>query len=452
MSETKPKPRVLIVDFNERTRAATATALASFDLPISQVETGSEALDKMAEAPFDIVLLEVNLPDMDGIEVLDRIRASYPQTLVLMITDLPSIEGTTTSIQLGALDYLVRPFRGEVLCKLIANALDKFYRQETEGRSARERGQDPLEEIIGKSPAIRELKSKLEKVSATESTVLITGESGTGKDLIAKTIHGLSQRARNDFIPVDCSALVESLLESELFGHVKGAFTGADGNKLGLFELANQGTFFFDEISNLSYNIQCKLLRVIQEREFRKVGSQKRQQLDIRILCASNRDLMKAVEKGTFRNDLYYRINVVPIHLPPLRERSEDIPLLLDHFFERHRRHTCGSHNGEGFSEEALEMLTSYPWPGNVRELQHLVEQLLVLGNGDLIRPEHLPTTVAQRRGVFNIYAEDLPLEEMEKRYIRFILHRTRGIRQQAANILGINRKTLAAKIKKYGL
>jgi len=289
------------------------------------------------------------------------------------------------------------------------------------------------------------------RIAETDSTVLISGESGTGKDLIARAIHELSPRAHNDFVPVDCSSLVESLLESELFGHVKGAYTGADGHKAGLFEMANKGTFFFDEISNLNINTQCKLLRVLQEREFRRVGSQHRQKLDIRVLSASNRDLLKAVEKGTFRNDLYYRINVVPIHLPPLRARTEDIPLLLVHFLTQYNI-TCNRHV-QGFSDEAMEMLVAYPWPGNVRELQHIVEQILVLDDCEYIDLKSLPPVISQRRGTFNLSSEnDLSLEEMEKRYIQFVLRRTKGIRQQAADILQINRKTLSAKIKKYDI
>lgn len=298
---------------------------------------------------------------------------------------------------------------------------------------------------------MRRLNAKVRRVAATDSTVLITGESGTGKDLVARKIHDLSPRATNDYVPVDCSALVESLLESELFGHVKGAFTGADGHKAGLFELANEGTFFFDEVSNLSLKIQAKLLRVIQEREFRRVGSQQRQRLDIRILAASNHDLAKAVHRGTFRNDLYYRINVVPIHIPPLRERSEDIPLLVEYFLNNYSHQR--NYKVNKFSEEAMDMMVAYPWPGNVRELKHLIEQILVLEDCDYVRPEHIPPVISQRRGVFNITSEgDLSLEEMEKRYLRFVLRRTKGIRHQAADILQINRKTLSAKIKKYGL
>jgi transcriptional regulator with PAS, ATPase and Fis domain len=281
--------------------------------------------------------------------------------------------------------------------------------------------------------------------------VLITGESGTGKELVARAIHNLSPRADREFVAVDCSALVESLLESELFGHVKGSFTGALQTKHGLFELANYGTFFFDEIANLSLNIQAKLLRVIQEREFMQVGSQKRIKLDIRIIASCNQDLREAIKTGAFREDLYYRLSVVPIPLPPLRKRDGDISLLADHFL---RKHAQKSHREiKGFSTRALKMLSDYSWPGNVRELEHTIERILILEDGDIIQPEHLPSFISQRQGEFQVFSDgEVTLEEVEKRYIQFILRRTKGQRQNAAKILGINRKTLAHKIEKYNL
>ncbi len=244
---------------------------------------------------------------------------------------------------------------------------------------------------------------------------------------------------------------METLLESELFGHVKGSFTGALQTKHGLFELANHGTFFFDEISNLSHNIQAKLLRVLQEREFMKVGSQRRIKLDIRIIASSNRDLSEAIKAGSFREDLYYRLSVIPIHLPPLRERTGDIPLLVDHFLRKHSQK--GHREMTGISSRALKMLNDYSWPGNVRELEHTIERILILEDGDIIKPEHLPSFISQRQGEFQVFSdENYSLEELEKRYIQFILRRTKGRRQEAARILGINRKTLGNKIEKYNL
>jgi len=298
---------------------------------------------------------------------------------------------------------------------------------------------------------MREVFSKVRRAAPSDSTVLLTGESGTGKELVARAIHTLSDRAEKEFVPVDCSALVESLLESELFGHVKGSFTGAFQTKHGLFELANHGTFFFDEISNLSVNIQAKLLRVIQEREFMKVGSQKRIKLDIRIIASSNRDLKEAIKDGSFREDLYYRLSVIPIKLPPLRDRTGDVPLLVDHFLKSHSQKRNGRQRD--VSKRALEMLSAYSWPGNVRELEHTIERILILEDCDVIEPEHLPAFISQRQGEFQVFSdESFSLEELEKRYIQFVLRQTKGRRQETASILGINRKTLAGKIKKYGL
>jgi two-component system response regulator AtoC len=438
------KPKVLIVDDESVVRSTISRITQHLGLSVKEAEDGEKALHMTGSEPFDIVFLDLLLPDMHGLELLRHIREDHPETVVIIVTGHPAVESALESMRLGAMDYLVKPFG----TKEVENALSKA-REIIVGRE--EQGEETTDEIIGKSSAMRRLNAKVRRVATTDSTVLITGESGTGKDLVAHKIHDLSPRATNDYVPVDCSALVESLLESELFGHVKGAFTGADGHKAGLFELANKGTFFFDEVSNLSLKTQAKLLRVIQEREFRRVGSQQRQKLDIRIVAASNHDLAKAVQRGTFRNDLYYRIKVVPIHIPPLRERSGDIPVLVEYFLDRYN-HRC-NREVNGFSEEAMEMMVAYPWPGNVRELKHIIEQILVLEDCDYVRPEHIPPVISQRRGVFNISSEnDLPLEEMEKRYIRFVLSRTKGIRQQAADILQINRKTLSAKIKKYGL
>jgi DNA-binding NtrC family response regulator len=444
MSEAHFKLKVLIVDDESMVRSTMRQITEHLGLSVKEAEDGKQALAMMASEPFDIVFLDLLLPGMHGLEVLKHIRENHPELVVTIITGHPEVETALESMKLGATDYLVKPFGAKEVENIVSEARAII------GERG-EQGKETTDEIIGNSYAMRRLNAKIRRVAATDSTVLISGESGTGKDLVARKIHDLSPRVANGYVPVDCSALVESLLESELFGHIKGSFTGADGHKAGLFELANKGTFFFDEVSNLSLKTQAKLLRVIQEREFRRVGSQKRQKLDIRILSASNHDLAKAVQRGTFRNDLYYRINVVPIHVPPLRERSEDIPLLVEYFLNKYSHQRNNKVNG--FSEEAMDMMVAYPWPGNVRELKHIVEQILVLEDCDYVRPKHIPPVISQRRGVFNITSEnDLSLEEMEKRYLRFVLRRTKGIRHQAADILQINRKTLSAKIKKYGL
>jgi len=392
------------------------------------------------------------MPDLDGMAVLQQIRARHPETDVIMITGYPTIDTAVRCTKLGALDYLVKPFRLDDLEAALQKAGSD--RSPTRKHAMVNNGLRIDSEknlIIGQSRPMKKIFEKILKVAPTDSTVLITGESGTGKELVAQAIHANSRRRDQEFVAVDCSSLVETLLESELFGHVKGSFTGAHQTKHGFFELANHGTFFFDEISNLSLNIQAKLLRVIQEREFMKVGDQKKITLDIRIISASNTELSESIRKGDFREDLYYRLSVVPIHLPPLRERKEDIPPLIRHCIDKLCRKMKRSPSE--VSSEALEILTEYPWPGNVRELEHTMERILILEDTDMIRAANLPTFITQRQGELQMFSEEaLSLEELEKKYISFVLKRAKGKRTEAADILGINRKTLAAKIQKYGL
>lgn len=449
---TKKIGKVLIVDDEAVVRNAIGRALR--DKGISSVPAASayEAMDKLTDQSYDVVLLDVRMPDMDGMETLRRIRALYPELSVIMITGYPSIDTAVNCIKLGALDYLVKPFR---LDDLEASLKKIEHRVFIPDEPTYEEGGlqiDSLKNlIIGTSRSMKSLFDKILKVAPTDSTVLITGESGTGKELVARAIHAYSSRKNKEFVAVDCSSLVENLLESELFGHVKGSFTGAFQTKHGLLELANNGTFFFDEVSNLSPKIQAKLLRVIQEREFMKVGDQKKIKLDIRIISASNKDLQQAIKQGLFREDLYYRLSVVPIRLPPLRKRKKDIPLLINHFLDKHSRKVRRS--VPKISPEAMEVLIEYNWPGNVRELEHSIERILILEDTDLIKTRDLPSFISQRQGEFQMFFEDvLSLQELEKRYIRFILRKTKGKKMEAADILGMNRKTLGMKIKKYEL
>jgi len=450
MGENDPTKQVLVVDDESAIRQGIAQLLSKQELVVRTAADAKEALAMMAEAPSAIVLLDIKMPDMDGVELLKLMRRNYPDSQVIMITGYPNIEGAVQCMKLGAMDYLVKPFRVDELEALVEKArhLMKERRHPAGPEEGEPRG---IEFIVGQSPAMQKVFAKIRRAAPSDSTVLLTGESGTGKELAARAIHNLSPRRDKEFVPVDCSALVETLLESELFGHVKGSFTGAHQTKHGLFELANHGTFFFDEITNLSLNIQAKLLRVIQEREFMRVGSQKRTKLDIRIIASSNRDLKEAIKDGTFREDLYYRLSVVPIHLPPLRERTGDIPLLAEHFIQKHSQKA--ERQVKGVSGPALKLLAAYSWPGNVRELEHNIERILILEDTEVIQPEHLPSFITQRQGEFQVFSEEnYTLQELEKRYIQFILRRTKGKRTEAAGILGINRKTLIQKIKKYNL
>ncbi len=391
MQESDLNRQILVVDDEAVVRTGIAQVLSQQDLAVATAADATQALAQLARQPFAVVLLDIKLPDMDGVQLLKHLRQDFPDTEVIMITGYPTIAGAVECIKLGALDYLVKPFRIEELEAVVQKARDHLAQKNRRAAPEPEAaGGLGLDFIIGQSPAMRRVFDKIKRAAPSDSTVLLTGESGTGKELVARAIHLLSPRADQEFVPVDCSALVETLLESELFGHVKGSFTGALQTKHGLFELANHGTFFFDEISNLSLNIQAKLLRVIQEREFMQVGSQKRIKLDIRIIASSNRDLKEAIKAGAFREDLYYRLSVIPIHLPPLRERTGDIALLVDHFLRKYSQK--GHREVTGISSQALKLLIDYGWPGNVRELEHTIERIVILEDGAIIQPEHLPS------------------------------------------------------------
>ncbi len=452
MQHTELSRRILVVDDETAVRQGIALALTKEGLEVTMAADAAGALETLDRQPFAVALLDIRLPDMDGLELLRVLRQEYPDLEVVMITGYPTIQGAVECIKLGALDYLVKPFSLDQLKAVTDKAREHFQQKTRRAVPEPEEGNGlGLDFIVGQSPAMKKVFAQVKRAAPSDSTVLLTGESGTGKELVARAIHLLSARAEKEFVPVDCSALVESLLESELFGHVKGSFTGAHETKHGLFELANHGTFFFDEISNLSLNIQAKLLRVIQEREFMKVGSQKRIKLDIRIIASSNRDLQEAIRAGAFREDLFYRLSVIPIHLPPLRERAGDIPLLVEHFLRRYSQK--GHREIQGVSTQAMKLLEAYSWPGNVRELEHTIERIVILEDGDIILPEHLPSFITPRPGGMREFSdEDYTLEELEKRYIQFVLRRTKGRRQEAARILGINRKTLTSKIEKYRL
>jgi len=452
MNDFREIEHVLVVDDEAVVRNGIRRALHNRGITTSLAANGREALDLLNHQPFDLVLLDIRMPDMDGMEVLKHIRSNHYDTEAIMITGYPTIDTAVQCIKLGALDYLVKPFRLDDLEAVLNKTIQKRSIFQKSGLSDPDPNISVFKDfIIGESRPMKHIFDKLLKVAPTDSTVLITGESGTGKELVAKAIHAHSDRKDKDFVAVDCSSLVETLLESELFGHVKGSFTGAIQTKHGLFELANQGTFFFDEISNLSMKIQAKLLRVLQEREFMKVGDQKKIKVDLRIISASNTDLQSSIQSGGFREDLYYRLSVVPIRLPPLRNRKEDIPLLIDHFLKKFSKKIKRSI--PQVSSEAMEIVKEYSWPGNVRELEHTIERILILEDTDVIRVRDLPSFISQRQGDFQMFSEELlSLKELEKKYIRFVLRRTKGKKTEAADILGINRKTLGMKIKKYGL
>ncbi|MBI9077755.1 MAG: sigma-54-dependent Fis family transcriptional regulator [Desulfatibacillum sp.] len=453
MEEQAKLKTALIVDDEPVVRSGISRIVTHMGLKPADASDGKEAIAKMSENYFDIIFLDVRMPGMGGMEVLGWIKDNNISSLVVMITGVTEPDVIIQAMKMGAFDYLAKPFGVDDIENIVQRA-EKASAPPTQTigipkSKGLQAGPDRI--MLGSSPIMQNLFSRMLKVAPTDCTVLITGESGTGKELVARAIHYHGRRRENEFVPVDCSALVENLLESELFGHVKGSFTGALNSKKGLFELANHGTFFFDEISNLSMDIQAKLLRVIQEREFTQVGGAVRVKVDLRIMVASNRDLRAAIAENKFREDLFYRLHVIPIHLPPLRERGKDIEDLINHFV-LHMARKIGRQPPR-VSREAMDVFLAYAWPGNVRELENTIERILILKDDDVIRPEHLPQDIRQHPPDLRSFSDKMvSLKDLESEYIRFVLSRTNGGIQKAAGILGINRKTLSMKMKKYGL
>ncbi len=445
--------QVLIVDDEVIMQESCSRIIKKEGWGVSIAESGEEAIEKFDRNQFDLILLDLKMPGVGGMETLRRLREMDPGITVLIITGYPSIDTAVKAIKLGAYDYITKPFSPDTLRISIYRALERKSLV-TENRKLRRQLKAKKDEdvIIGQSKIMGNIYEIVRRVAPTESTVLITGESGTGKELIARAIHSHSLREDKQFVTVDCSSLVETLLESELFGHVKGSFTGAIQAKYGSFELANGGTFFFDEIGNLSLNIQAKLLRVIQEKEIKPVGGEKTLKIDARIVAATNQDLKKSIVRKEFREDLYYRLNVVPIHMPPLRERKEDIPSLIYHLLGRYNKKR--EIPVTKIEPDVLKYLMEYEWPGNVRELRNAIERALILEDGDTLLPGSFPWLegIKPKGGIFNNINKNCSLAELEMQHIKMVLGKTGGHKGQATNILGIDRKTLYQKIKKYRL
>lgn len=445
--------RILIIDDEEAMRDSCSQVLEREGYIVECAFNGREGWEIYQKNDYNVVLLDLKLPDLDGVQVLSRIVSTGKNTPVIIITGFASIESAVNTIKIGAFDYLAKPFSPVELRVVVHKALDSIKKQRIlADRSEQSQEFEPLAMISGKSPAMANVLDIVKRVSPTDSTVLITGESGTGKELLASEIHRHSSRNDAQFIVVDCGALVETLFESELFGHVKGSFTGAHVTKHGRFEVANEGTIFLDEISNISLNIQAKLLRAIQEREVTRIGSSEPIKVDVRILAATNESLADCVRKGKFREDLFYRLSVVPIHLPALRERKEDIALLIDHFLHKFSRKT--GQKIKTISTNVKKALQEYDWPGNIRELENTIERAVVLSRNTEIELEDLiyhgigsSLPLLQPEG-----GRYKPLEDIEKEYIKVVLQSQYGNRSKTAKILGIDRKTLLAKIKKFNI
>jgi DNA-binding NtrC family response regulator len=456
--------RILVVDDEEIVRRSCLRALEGGGYEVEAVASGAEALSRIEDGRFDALVLDIMMPKMDGIEVLRRVKETHPDIEIIMITGLSQIETAVNAMKLGAFDYLPKPFDPDELKLAVERALERRrLLQENLTLKSEVSSRYRLENIIGASPRMQAVYRLIAKCAPTNSTVLLTGENGTGKELVARAIHYNSLRKDGPFVPVDCNALSENLLESELFGHVKGSFTGAVASKRGLFEAARGGTLFLDEIGNISLPTQAKLLRVIQEREFRAVGDTRSQEADVRIIAATNKDLVAMVKAETFREDLYYRVNIFPVQVPPLRERREDVPALAFHFLNVFSREL--GRKATGFSDGAMKLLVNHDWPGNVRELENTVQRALILAGDGLIRRAHLasladaaprPAQDVPRTGEAlkqaKKAAREKSVEGIEKEFVLEALRRNAWNVTRSAEETGMQRANFQALMKKHDI
>jgi len=453
MKKEKNLPVVLVVD-DEPAVLESLTAILEEEFTVFTARSGKEALEKIAAEQVRLVFLDIALPDMDGMQVLRKIKEYDKNLSVIMATATDSARRAVEAMQSGACNYITKPFDMEEVITVARKALeqDRLIREVIYLRWQREEA--GFDNIIGRSPKIREVFEIIEKVSQTNATVLIFGESGTGKELIARAIHFRGPRKQKPFIPINCAAIPENLLESELFGHEKGAFTDATSQKLGMFELADEGTLFLDEISGLRLDVQANLLRALEEKEIRRLGGNKLIKVDVRIISATNTDLKSAANSEKFREDLYYRLNVVPVNLPALRERREDIPLLVEYFLKRYNQ--AFRKDIVGLTKEAMDCLLEYDWPGNVRELKNIIERLAALKDGKLITAKDLPFDLFIKGSIEKKLGGGGALKQaskdFEKQYIEGVLERVSGNQTKAARLLGIHRNALFNKMKSMGL
>jgi DNA-binding NtrC family response regulator len=454
--------RILVIDDEESIRELLKDFLVSKGIEVVTASDGESGINLLKEEKFDLFLLDLMMPGMSGLDVLQETASGKINVTSVVITAHATVQTAVEAMRLGAFDYITKPFNLEELYIAINRALDVSRLQAENIRLKKElKKKFDFRKIIGKSELMQEVIKFIEKIADTDSTTLITGESGTGKELVAKTIHYHSSRSRKPFVPLNCAAIPKDILESELFGHEKGAFTGAVSARIGRFELANNGTLFLDEIGDLAPSLQVKLLRVLQEREFEKVGGIKTIKVDVRIIAATNKDLEKAVTEEKFREDLFYRLNVIPLTLPPLRKMKEDVPLLLEHFIseisKKKRREPLK------ISREAMNCLVNYRWPGNVRELENLVERLIIMKDDEIITVNDLPERLHNKTQLKTAFIKghvlsskgvdlNLMLDEIENNMIFQALEISRGVKSKAAHLLGLNRTTLIEKLKKKAI
>ncbi len=440
------RENILVVDDAQATVEVLQRNLSAKGYRVFTASSTPEATQVLEASSVDLVITDLKMPGPSGLDLVRHVRQNHADTEVMMITGYATVEGAVEAVKSGAEEYLSKPFTDEELFSAVALALEKLHVRRAARHEALVTPRAPMG-IIGESDAIREVFQTISKAARTAATVLVTGESGTGKELVARAIHYSGKRAASSFVTVNCGGIPENLLESELFGHVKGAFTGAVETRAGFFQTADGGTIFLDEVSEMSLGMQVKLLRTLQEKEVYMVGSAKPHQVDVRVLAASNKNLEVMIEKETFREDLYYRLNVIPINLPTLRDREDDILLLIQHFARMFAEQA--DRPVPAFSDEALTMLRNYHWPGNVRELQNVIHRLVVMVDGDLIDVPDLPDLM--RVSVPRKSSFKRPLADVEVEYICNVVESVDGNKTRAAEILGIDRKTLREKLKKQG-
>ncbi len=454
------KARVLVVDDEKSMRDLLSITLEKEGYDVLTAAGGEAAIEALRRDVTDAVITDLRMPKVDGLQVLRAAKEISPDVAVIVITAVASTETAVEAMKLGAYDYITKPFKLDEVSLIVRNALErKRLRDENLYLRKQLETQHRFENIIGKSGRILEVFDTIRKISDSPSTAMITGESGTGKELVARAIHFNSLRRDKPFVSVNCGAIPEGLMESELFGHVRGAFTGAVSNKVGLFSAGEGGTLFLDEITEIPPLLQVKLLRAIQTREIRRVGDTKDMKTDVRLIAASNRNLEDAVRDGILREDLYYRLNVIPIQLPPLRERREDIPLLVAHFLQKFGKDL--GKEARGVAPEAMIVLERYHWPGNIRELENVLERAIVLGAGDMLGIESLPETLRRERPVKGMEAVELPedgldleatLDTIERGYLQRALDRTGGVQTKAAELLKMTFRQFRYKLQKHSL
>lgn len=459
---SRMRPTLLVVDDDPGSSGLLREVFVQEGYDVSVAQSGAEALKQAAERPFDVVLSDVQMPDIDGIEVLRRLRVVAPDSTVILVTAYSTIEMAIRALNEGAFDYVRKPFKLDEVRRVVERAMERRRAREQTPKAApapapnpsaqepRRRGR-PIAAIIGSHPDMVELFKLVSRVAGTKSSVMIIGESGTGKELIARTIHEASTRRDRPFVAVNCTSLSETLLESELFGHVKGAFTGAIERRPGLFLEANRGTVFLDEVGDMSLSMQAKLLRVLQEEEVKPVGGTDTIPVDVRVVAATHQDLEALVRTGRFRLDLYYRLHVVALRVPPLRERRDDIPVLAEHFLREYG--LLAQRPIQGFSTKAMRALMNYPWPGNVRELENVVERAVALAPGSIVEESDLPDKIVHHAGPIPAApGGQATLDEMTRRYVLSVLDKVRGNKTEAARILGVPRRTLYRMLERYGV